>query len=639
MKKAIFGCLLICSLTISYAFAAESEDEVYLDKIVVTPTLTEEDVSTIGSSVSVISGKALQGQGIYSVDEALKEDASIDVVQSGTYVGTASIFLRGANAGQTRIMLDGIRLYDPIAPNAAFNPAYLMLDNISRIEIVKGPQSSLYGSDAMGGVINMISKKGKGKPKVSVLAEGGTYSTHREVMDFSGAIDKLHFSLSLSNIKTAGLKKLAQTTDKVERNPYENQAYSMRLDYDLNDESNLGLINNYTYAKYKYDDWGGAGNVDINRWGWTRQDISSIFLNQKINDNLSQKIQLSWLGNYRRDFDEDDANQPSDFLRDWYYGESQQADWQMSLKVADYNTILSGFNYLRERGESYYYSGAYPPASVFPKSFTSTKGYFIEDRFNFKDKATSTLSYRVEDHSRFHTNETYKVDALYKIDKIDTKIKSSFGTGFKAPTLYQLFAPPDAYFAGGNANLKPEKSYSYEFGLEQPLYSEKVNLGLTFFHTDFKNLIDSIYNPNTYFADQYKNVSKARSMGYEAEVRVHPFKNFNFKGSYALTDTEDKETHLELLRRAKNKVNLNLDYKYSEKLDLNLNMRYVGSRFDSGYIKLKPYAIFDFSANYDINENFIFYARLENMFNKKYEELKGYATPGASIYAGIKATF
>jgi len=434
------------------------------------------------------------------------------VAQAGGFGGTTSIFMRGANSGQTRFMIDGVKVYDPISVNAAFDPTHLTTDNIDRIEVVKGPQSSLYGSDAIGGVINVLTKKGRGEPRFSVFGEAGSNYTSREGLNFSGEKDKLHFSFGASHLKTKGFSKAAKSLGNPERDPYENSAYSMRLDYDLTNNLSLQLINRYTYARYDLDAGGGAGQDDPNRTGWSKQAISSVVAEHKVCDLFKHKLQLSWTGNFRRDSDEP----PNSYLRDWYYGSTKQADWQGEFKPAEFDTIVTGFNYLFEKGESYYFSvdplwGT--TESVFPKRFAWTKGYFMENKFNFKDFFYSNQSYRIEDHSRFNTKSTYKLDALFKVSKTGTDIKGSFATGFKAPTLYQLYAPSDPSFGGGNVSLKPEESQTYEAGFKQSLLNNKFIFGFTYFHTNFKNLIDSTYNPATFVSSQYMNVSKARAFG------------------------------------------------------------------------------------------------------------------------------
>ncbi|MEW6101823.1 MAG: TonB-dependent receptor [Candidatus Omnitrophota bacterium] len=638
-RSAILALLLFASVCDIYA---EEQGVVELEQLVVTPARIETNAGSVASSVTSFTEKKLEKRGLYTLMTALKQDYSLDMVQTGGYGGTASLFIRGANSGQTRVMIDGIRVYDPISADGSFDPAYLTLDNVERIEIVRGAQSSLYGSDAIGGVINIITKKGAGKPKLSIFEEFGTYYTRREGLGLNGEKDKLQFAISSSHFRTRGFSRASEERGNKERDPYENNAYSLRTGYDISDKLALGLIGRYTYARYSYDDSGGVGGDDDNREGWTKQAISSVILNHKIWDEFEQKIQLSWMGNFRRDFDESDSVDVNEYLRDWFYGQTQQADWQGTIKASEFDSIIGGFNYLREKGESYFFS--VDPVfgtseSIFPKTYASTKGYFLENRLNIDEKFTSSISYRIEDHSRFNTNETYKIDALYALPKTNTKIEAAFGTGFKTPTLYQLYAPADAFFGGGNVNLQPEESETFEAGFEQPLLDNKINYGFTYFHNNFKNLIDAVFNPDTFLTDKYQNVSKARSFGFENRIEIKPRNNFKICANYTWLDTENKETHDELLRRPKNKLNFNFDYSPFNKLNLNLNVSYVGHRQDVGNLLLKRYTKVDFSAYYDINANTRIYSRIENLLDEKYEEVTGYGTAGFSIFSGIKLAF
>jgi len=354
---------------------------------------------------------------------------------------------------------------------------------------------------------------------------------------------------------------------------------------------------------------------------------------------LEHKLQLSWMRNYRKDVD--DPPPTGEYLRDWFDGRTQQADWYMIYRPNNTYTVTTGLNYLRERGESYYYS-IHPifgtTESIFSKSYAWTKGVFIENKLNLSDKFFATAGIRLEDHSRFDTSETYKIDALYSFDT-GTKLKGTFATGFKAPSLYQLYVPADASFGGGNANLQPEENETYEVGIEQSLLEDKLSFGTTYFHTIFKNLIDTTWNTTTGITEQYKNVGKAKAFGYESQIRFQPFKKFKAIGNYTWLDTEDKDTHDELLRRAKNKFDITLDYSLTEKLGLASTLRYVGHRQDSGGQLLKAYTRVDISTNYDISEECNIFGRIENLFNEKYEEIKGYQTPGFSVYVGTKYSF
>src|SRR3989338_149160 len=457
-----------------------------LSTVVITPTRTAQKADTIASAVSVFTKEQLSLRGITTVKDALRKDYSVDFVQTGN-AGPASIFLRGANSNHTRAMIDGVRVFDPISPNAAYDFNFLTLDNVRQIEVVKGPQSSLYGSDAIGGVVNVITERGAGVPKFSVHGETGRFYTYDSGASLSGGAWDWHFALAGSYLETKGISSATRKLGNYERDPYSRQSYSARVDYDLSESLNVGYIGRYLYADYEYDDSFDPLDDD-NLRGWTRQLLSSVVLNHGVTENLEQKIQLSLTGNNRRDFDENDPAHLNDYQRDWYYGSTWQADWLATYRLWDVNTFLIGINYLKEKGEYYYYSifgagAADFSESVFPKRIADSTGYFGEYHLNFNESLSATLNYRVEDHSTAGVGDTYKADGLYTAGPFGTKLKGSYGTGFKAPTIYQLYAIPTPSefgfggFGGGNANLKPEESETYEFGIEQPLADKRFSVG------------------------------------------------------------------------------------------------------------------------------------------------------------------
>jgi len=620
-----------------------------LGTIAVTPTRTAENTESLGSAVSVFTKKELDARGIYTVKEALRKDFSADVVQSGSSGGLTSLFLRGANSNHTRVMIDGVRVFDPTSPNGAYDLAHLSVDNVHQIEVIKGPQSSLYGSDAIGGVVNIITDKGMGKPKVTIFSEGGSFYTFHEGGELSGQLDRFHFSLGGSRLDSGGISSAQAKLNNPEKDAYHNGTYSTRLDYDLTDSLEVGYIGRYSYSKYDYDQQFGILD-DPNLWAWSQEVLHSIVINYSGVENVNQRVQLSMTQNHRRDFNENDAAHPNDYLRDWYYGDTQQAEWTGSYRLFDHNTFVAGINYLKERGEYYRYSIFGPAAtdvseSVFPKRYAETVGYFLEYRFNLNDRLSTTLNYRIENHSTAGTNDTYKIDGLYRFGQINTAIKASYGTGFKAPTLYQLYAVPFPAefgfggFGGGNTQLKPEESETYEMGIEQPLAEGRLNIGVTYFHNDFTNLIDSVLNPVNFYSDQYKNVSSARSEGIEVPLSFRFSDILQMKGNYTWLTTENGDTKKPLLRRANNKANLDLDIILTKKLKMNVDTSYVGHRFSAVDVKLKRYSKTNLRLTYQVNPNWDVYLRIENLFNKRYEEVRNYGTPGFSVYGGVEIRF
>jgi vitamin B12 transporter len=634
---ARFLVSLIVVLAVSiFSYAADVD----LDRIVVTPTRSEESITGTTSAVTVFNANSIEEGKIQGEDikDLIVNSPGVDIVQSGSFGGPVSIFTRGTNSGQTQIMIDGVRIYDPMATNGAFDLAHLTLDNLGRIEMVSGPQSVLYGSDAMGGVINIITKKGFGKPEVSFLSSGGTYGSYREALESSGRIKDLSYSFGVSRFDTQGFSKLKKFSGN---DPYGNTSVSVRADYDFNAQNTVGLIGRFTDAKFHYDSEFKLSH-DPDLIGKEKQIFVSNYIENKLNDYWKQKLQLSYMGNYRRDADDKSPENPDDYLRDWYKGENYQLDWQHTIKPAKFDSIVAGIDYQRETGSYYRYSESLYGSSEtnFPEKTTNTKGYYLQNLLNIDEVFHFNTGIRFDDHSGFGLHETYKVDASY-IFKTGTKIKGGWGTAFKAPTIYQLYAIADPinYFGGGNPGLEPEKSATYEIGVEQDIFNGMVNFGVTYFHTNTKNLIDAVYHPDTWITDQYTNIGKARVFGYESVLSARPIEEFKFELGYTWQKTENLDTKDELLRRPKNKCYFKIQYFPIDKLDLGLKFNYVGKRKDSGNVALKAYTRVGLDANYKLNTSVEIFASADNLFDETYEELKGYNEPGRAFMGGVKLTF
>ena len=619
-KLAVFAGAFTLTLTVKTL-----AQDVVLDKIVVTPSRIEESSEATGSSVSVVSDKNFEKRNLFTAEGNLRDGTGVDIAESGGLGGATSIFLRGSSPGQTRVMMDGVKLYDPSSTDASYDFAHLSVDNVERVEILRGPQSSLYGSDAMGGVINIITKKGTGRPKVSFITEGGSYYTSREALELNGENNGLHFALAASRLDSRGFSKAKEKNNNPEDDGYQNTNASLRLDYDIIPDLTLGLISHYLHARTETDDYDinlDRPVDDPNRINWDDEGFSSLFLDQKISDFYRHKLQLSYTRNYRRGKDDTD-----EYERDWYQGETYQLDWQSELRPLDFDKVVLGANYLREEADSYYFHNIWLETDT-PKSTSNIKGAFIENKLNIVENLFLNAVYRIDDHSHFKGHDTYKFDVSYLIDKTDTRIKGLFGTGYKSPSLYQLSAPSMWGFPSGNPNLKPEESESYEIGIEQGIFKRIISADVTYFHTNFDNLIDFV------FGSGYINLSKAMAQGIETNLKYRK-DNLTSKLSYTWLDTQNKDTGDELLKRAKNKVNLEFNWGVP-KWDLNFQLRYVGHRMDYKNKVLKPYLLADTSFTYKINNNFSIFGRIENLFNEKYEETKDYQTAGFSIYSGLK---
>jgi vitamin B12 transporter len=248
------------------------------------------------------------------------------------------------------------------------------------------------------------------------------------------------------------------------------------------------------------------------------------------------------------------------------------------------------------------------------------------------DNLFITPGLRVDDNEAFGSQTTYKVSTAYLVKPIDARLKANWGTGFKAPSLYQL------YSSYGNPDLSPEESESYDFGFERTF--DRLSFGLTYFQNDFDNMID--WDPATW---EFKNIERAETKGFELEAEFLPVKNLTIGASFTYIDTEDKETGLELLRRPEKQVGLNINWELSEGANINVGITYVGSRKDVDYtsypyerIDLEEYTKVDLSLGWDLGDYQIF-GRIENLLDEEYQEVYGFASEGLSFYAGVKTSF
>lgn len=621
---------------------SSQEREITLEEIVVTATRVETPLTEIASSVTVIPSEEIVRKQKTSVLEVLRGLPGLDVVQTGGTGGTTSIFLRGANSEHTLVMIDGVEVNDPISPGRSYDFAHLTVDNIERIEVIRGPQSTLYGSDAIGGVINIITKKGEGKPKFSLSAEGGSFTTFRETAGVNGGNRWVNYSLSLSRLDTEGISAAGKKYGNYERDGYKNTSLSSRLGFTPLDNLNIDFILRYVNAESELDFSGGIGGDDPNYIQKSNQLLFKTQAGLSLFDHFwNQKLGFAINKNQRDYKNKIDPINPL-YEKSNYDGELIKFDWQHHMKLHKTNAITFGFEYEREEGRSKYYYEfwGWPGQSIFPKKTANTKGYYLQDEIRLWDRFFATLGIRIDDHSRFGTETTYRVTPAYLIKETGTKVKGTFGTGFKAPTLYQLYAPATLWGPIGNKELKPEKSRGSDFGIEQELLKKRVILGATYFRNDFKNLIN--YESGL----GYININKAKTEGVELFASVKPIDDLTLSFNYTHTDTEDKRTKKDLLRRPKNKFGLDINYHFLNKANVNIGVIYVGKRDDMDWsvwparrVELDEYTLVKLAASYEIFKNFQVVARVENLLDKEYEEVKGWGTPGFSVFGGIKLSF
>lgn len=633
MKK-IFKIIVIIAIVLLsyYNLLSAGETSVYdIGEIVVTATKTEAYTGEVGSSVTVISSKEIKEEGKRTVLEVLRRVEGITVSQSGGLGGITSVYIRGTKPGYALVMIDGVEVNDPMSIDRSFDFANLLTDDIERIEIVKGPQSTLYGSDAIGGVINIITKKGEGKPKIEASFEGGSYETFREIAGISGANNKVDYSLMLSRVDSQGISR---AEDGDEKDGYDNTTVSGRAGIRVFNDANLDLILRYMNARSDIDD--AAYDDDPNYIGKTESWISRAEFAQTLKAWWNHKLSFSYLNTRRKYLDGLDTigrTIDKQEMNSLYKGDNKKVEWQHNFPVADIDTITGGAEYEIEGGSSSYCLGSYE--SKIDRETIDNKGVYIQNQLKLWESFFNTIGARIDDNQRFGTEDTYKVSLAYLIKEIGTKLKGNWGTGFKAPSLFQL------YSSYGDPDLRPDKSNGYDIGFEQNLFKDKISFNASYFHNNIKDMID--WDWATF---KYENIGRAMTEGIESGITLNLIRNLSILLNYTYTKTEDKETGQELLRRPKNQGSLGINWRFLDRGNFNLGIIYVGKRNDTDttvypakQITMDSYIRVDLACSYRVTENLEIFGRIENLFNKDYEEVYGYATPGISAYGGIKAEF
>jgi vitamin B12 transporter len=616
-------------------------------EVVVTATRSESFREKVGgSSVTVISHEEIEAKKQNTVGEVLKSVPGIDVKSNGGLGTNTSVFIRGADNKNTLILVDGVMFNDPSSATRSANIANLTIDNIERIEIVRGPMSVLYGSNATAGVINIITRKGDGKTTFSAGVEGGSFDTWKIYGGSHGIVKKINYSLSASRTETEGFSTADDDNDRIphagntsEKDGWNNTTVSGKFGIDITPDFDISAVIRYLDSETELDDY-GPDYLGDRFGGWPayppepnglkekRVKSEQVFAKVDIRNAFRERTVQSDLylqaANQKRDAFDNDGQADYD-----YDGESIEGGWQGTLNISDSNTFLLGTSYFKEKMNS--------DSSSITNKDARTVSFWLQDQLFVGDSLDIVAGVRFDDHDRFGGKATYRVAPAYTIDRTQTTVKANYGTGFRAPSLFELFS------SYGNENLQAEESRGWDFGLEQELAVAKMILGVTYFEMNFENRI--AYDYVTWQYEQQPGDTK--TSGVEAFVQWQPVGNVSTLLSYTYNNTEDPDGE-RLARRPRNKVYLNTRYEFMNSAMLNLDFYWVDERDTIPSAKdkdgnrvtiLDSYTLVNLSAHYKIADHLTIYGRIDNLLDAQYEDAWSYASPGLSGYLGAKLTY
>ncbi|HME88081.1 MAG TPA: TonB-dependent receptor [Chthoniobacterales bacterium] len=605
------------------------------ERVVVSATKIETPINEIGSSVTVVTDEEIERNQRRTLPDVLETVPGLNVVQTGGPGGFTSVLMRGANSNHTKVVIDGIDANDP-SEDGRFDFGQVLTGDLARVEILRGPQSGLYGSDALGGVINIVTKKGEGPPHFTGTLEGGSFDTFNQTAGASGSISRFNYSFNVAHFlvddtPVTPLDLLPPGRKRID-DSYENTTLSTKLGADFTDAFGVDVVARYTDSTLFFtgDDFSVFPSVPAAKQ--SEQDVEQIFTRGQVHLDLFDGQFKNTLGlgytNHRTKIQAPNLGfgLPPPTID---HGDRIKFDWLGNISIAKNHTLLLGVEDQNDR--------------LLDSPISAENGNiagFGELQSQVVHNLFAAASVRWDENERFGGEATWRIAPAYIVPVTETKLKASYGTGFKAPSLTQLFVSFPAFNFFANPNLQPEESEGYDLGFEQPLWQDHIRFGATYFHNEIKNLI----LPNATFTS-LENIGRATTEGAEVFVELSLADQFKFRGDYTYTDAIDDTTGLELIRRPKHRASINVNWHPIDRLSLSATLLYVGTWVDGNRsfsiprLNADSYYLVNVAAEYDAAKGVTLFARADNLFDRRYEDPVGFQRPGFGFFAGVRVAW
>jgi len=638
--------ILIAAANLLLVFGAYAQTDTITgtagDPLVITANKYAQKQSTTGKVITVITREQLNKAGGKTVAQVLNEQAGLTINGALNNTGSVqTVYMRGAGSGRTLILLDGIPVNDPSTINNEFDLNLFSIDNIDRIEVCKGAQSTLYGSDAVAGVINIITVDNNANKPFNIKGSlvGGSYGTLKGSAQVYGKTGKFSYSARYGGLRTDGFSAAYDSTGSMgfDNDGYNGNVVNAQVNYQA--AQYLLLKSFMMYSGYKADIDAGVF-VDEKDYTINNDNVNTGagFIFKKDFVTLTGNYQYSQLN--RRYANDSGFKTSTIFERNNYFAKTQFAELYAAINLGSGFTLLQGadFRYSSYNQQYSSVSSFGPYDDSFDDTSLSQSGLYASLNYVSKNQQFAfEIGGRLNTHSRYGNNSTYTFNPSYAVTK-KLRLFGSASSGFKAPTLYQLSL---------NRQLAPEKSVNYEGGVQ--LNCNTLSTRLVYFNRNINNGID--YN---YITFNYFNYIKQRVQGLEYEATYTPVKKLTITANYTLlipkettqnrTTNQDTVTYNYLLRRPKNSANLIIDLQVTPKWNVSVNGRYVDGRLDvGGYarkdVQLESYFIVGMYTGYRLNNHLSFFADGQNLGNKQFFDVRGYNSIPAILNAGVRANW
>lgn len=601
--------------------------------LTVSPTANTQSVDTVASSVTVVTGQEIEAQQRRSANDVLKSVPGVNVVQGGGPGALTSVFIRGTNSNHSKAIIDGIDVSDPSGVNRSFNFGHLTTFDLDRVEVLRGPQSGLYGADALGGVVVAYTKKGDGPLKVEALAEAGSFGTFNQAVGARGSVERFNYAFNVSHSRADSVPVtpgdiLLPGTRALKSN-YDNMTYSTKLGVDVTRDVTLNFVARYidTAFGFQGDSFNFGDNTNrpdptrstqATQQFYTRGEaIWSLF-----GGRVKNIVGINYSDLTTKDFSPSNGSSYAD-------GQRVKCDWRSVVEVARGVTVTAGADYQTEKLQV--------PGL---EAQESNAGAYLQAQLEPVRNLFLVGNVRYDDNETFGGASTWRFAPAYLFEATGTKLKGSIGTAFKAPSLSQKFQDFPAFFFFANPNLKPEESTGYDFGFEQAVFAGRAQFGATYFHNDITNLIVGTFDPAT-FISSVDNVGKAATKGVEVFASADVTDALRVRMDYTYMEAFDETTGDELKRRPRHKATVSAGWKPTQPLLLTASVTYFGTSLDFDRptfspVKVADYTLVNVAADYAINGNVSLFGRIDNLFDKKYQSPAGFEGTGIGAFAGVK---
>ena len=624
------------------AVAADVDDTV--EDVIVTANRIEQQASHVGDAVTLISAKEQRRSQKTVVSDLLATTPGVTVTRNGGIGGSTSLRIRGAETDQTVVLIDGVKLNDPSQASGGFNFANLIATEYSHIEVLRGPQSTLWGSQAIGGVVNIVTPMPEGPLSGSVSAEGGTHETALLRAHAQAGGDRFAWRVAGGYLTTDGISVFDRDLGGREPDSYRNVGFNARGIFHISDNVSAEVRSTWSDGRSDIDGFPAPRFTlaDIPEYAVTEELVSYAGLNfSAFGGRFENRIGFAYTDTDRHNTNPS-LSVPTTFDAS---GRNERWEYQGTLHLSDRVIGIVGLESERSELSSVSPTPFEPDPVPLQDSvqIDSVYGQITTTPF---DSLSLSAGVRHDDHDTFGGQTTSRASAAWSLAPT-TILRASYGEGFKAPTLYQL------YSQYGNVNLDPEEAESWDAGVEQHFFDKRLIVSATYFNRDTSNMIDFVScfgetspecqaRPDGY----YENVQKTNAEGVELALAAQLTEHLALSANYTSMEAENTARGTanfgrSLARRPNETANAQLSYEWPIGLTTAVAVQHAGRSFDtaSNARVLEGYTLFDFRASYAVTESLEVYGRIENALDEDYQTTWRYGTLGRTFYGGIRQSF